>query len=241
MKIYRTPWAEHFPNTIIDRKLGEATSHPLYEKAKAGDTKSAYMLANALMTDNAIGCIRQIIGNNKKVVIVPVHAEEAIGRNKIPSAIAVILAKKLEIDVNTDIIQATKVSRTAQDGWYRLANPPVFEGKINKEAYAFLVDDTQTQGGTFAALKGHIETQGSQVIGSYALTGKQYSVQLRLSKNTFARLKNEYSEIEQWWKETFGYGFESLTEWEARYILNSGKNAEQVRAAVITKRLKTRS
>lgn len=30
----RSEWSDDFPDTIIDRKLGDATSHPLYENAK---------------------------------------------------------------------------------------------------------------------------------------------------------------------------------------------------------------
>ncbi|WP_256462116.1 hypothetical protein [Moraxella nasovis] len=37
-----------------------------------------------------------------------------------------------------------------------------------------IIDDTQTQGGTFAAFKGYIEQGQSVVIVSYALTAKQY-------------------------------------------------------------------
>ncbi len=62
-----------------------------------------------------------------------------------------------------------------------------------------MIDDTQTQGGTFASLRGYIHANGGTVVGAYALTGKQYSVQLRLSKETFTLLKNGYSEIENWW------------------------------------------
>ena len=36
MKLYRTDW-NMFPKTVIDRGLGDATSHYMYEAAKAGD------------------------------------------------------------------------------------------------------------------------------------------------------------------------------------------------------------
>ncbi len=235
---HRTPWADDFPDTVIDRALGDATQHSLYEKAKAGDTTSAYLLAKDLVTDEAIEKIRQLT-SDKNMLIVPVHAEEAVGKNKIPVAVSAILAEALDVAFSTDIVQATKVSRTAKDGWYRLANPPMFEGKLPKNSRVLLVDDTQTQGGTFAALKGHIESQGGQVIGAYALTGKQYSVQLRLSKETLESLRHEYSNIEPWWRDTFGYGFETLTEWEARYIIKSGKTADEVRSTILERRLKT--
>lgn len=234
-KTYRTPWVDDFPNTIIDRSLSEATKHPLYTAAKSGNSQAAYQLAKKLISHEAIEKIYKIKGN-KNIILVPVHAEEATGRNKIPLAISVILSKKLDLSFSTNIIQATKVSRTDKDGWYRLAHPPAFAGKLPSGSLALLIDDTQTQGGTFAALKGHIEAHGSHVIGAYALTGKQYSVQLKLSRETFEALKNEYSDIEAWWQQEFGYGFESLTEWEARYILKSGKSPNAVRAAILARR-----
>ena len=36
MKLYRTDW-NIFPKTVIDRGLGDATSHYMYEAAKAGE------------------------------------------------------------------------------------------------------------------------------------------------------------------------------------------------------------
>ena len=43
-----------FPKTVIDRGLGDATSHYMYEAAKAGDVESAYILAKDLVSDEAI-------------------------------------------------------------------------------------------------------------------------------------------------------------------------------------------
>ncbi|MFW2177525.1 MULTISPECIES: phosphoribosyltransferase [unclassified Moraxella] len=231
MKTLRTDWGD-FPDTIIDRKLGEATTHPLYQQAKAGDVASAYQLAKDLVSEQAIDKLKLLIGN-KSVVLAPVHAEEQTGRNMIPIAVATVLAKKLHTAVDINIVQATKVSRTGSDGWHRLANSPSFSGRIEGD-YVIMIDDTQTQGGTFASFKGHIESQGSQVIGSYALTGKQYSVQLRLNPQTLQTLRKSYGNLETWWQETFGYDFSKLTEWEAKFIINSGKTPEQVRDRILT-------
>lgn len=235
IKTYRTPWADDFPNTIIDRSLSDATKHPLYIAAKSGNSQAAYQLVKELISHEAIEKLYKIKGDNH-VILVPVHAEESTGRNKIPLAASVLLSKKLNLQFSTHIIQATKVSRTNKDGWHRLAHPPAFSGTLPAGSLALLIDDTQTQGGTFAALKGHIEAHGSRVIGAYALTGKQYSVQLRLSWEMLEALKSEYSDIEAWWKQEFGYGFANLTEWEARYILKSGKSPDAVRAAILARR-----
>ncbi|MCT8846047.1 hypothetical protein GIJ74_10170 [Glaesserella parasuis] len=68
------------------------------------------------------------------------------------------------------------------------------------------------------------------------MTGKQYSVQLRLSKETLNQLREKYGSIEHWWTEEFGYDFSKLTEWEARFILNSRKTADEVRNTIIARK-----
>ena len=227
----RTDWG-NFPDTIIDRKLGDATGHPNYAKAKAGDVESAFLLAKDLISDDAVSKLSSLIGD-KKVVFAPVHAEEQTGRNMIPVAVATFLSRKLGAKVDLNVVQAVKVSRSGSDGWYRLANSPSFSGSINSKN-VIMVDDTQTQGGTFAALKEHIESKGGGVIGSYALTGKQYSAQLRLDTKTLDGLRSKYGELENWWQETFGYDFTKLTESEAKFIINSRKTPDEVRDRVFT-------
>lgn len=227
----RTSWQDDFPDTIIDRKLGDATSHPGYLLAKSGDVESAFRLAKDLITDNAIAKLAHLI-DDREVVFAPVHAEESLGRNMIPLATAHILSRRLNCLIDTSIVQATKVSRTGGNGWHRLAFPPKFDGNITGK-YVIMVDDTQTQGGTFAAFKGHIEQSSSVVIGAYALTGKQYSSQLRLSTETLNELRINYGTIENFWYELFGYDFSKLTEWEARFIINSRKRADEVRDTIL--------
>ena len=163
--VKRTAWGGDFPDTIIDRKLSDATTHALYARAKGGDVVSTYQLAKDLISDDAINALNTLIGD-KKVIFAPVHAEEQTGRNMIPVAVATVLAKKLNATIDLGVVQAVKVSRTGGDGWHRLANPPFFDGAIDGK-YVIMVDDTQTQGGTFAAFKGHIEQGGAVVIGSY--------------------------------------------------------------------------
>ena len=231
----RSEWTDNFPDTIIDRKLGDATSHPLYKSAKEGNIKDAYKLAKDLVTDDAADKLKKIIGN-KDAILIPVHAEEAVGRNMIPIAVATVLAKKLNLGVDLSIVQSTKVSRTGGDGWHRLSNSPSFDGSVPKDRYAIILDDTQTQGGTLASLKGYIEENNGKVIASYALTGKQYSVQLRLSKETLAELRSKYGKLENWWKKEFGYDFSRLTEWEARFIINSGKTPDEVRNTITSRK-----
>jgi hypothetical protein len=172
-------------------------------------------------------------------LLIPVHAEEAISINRIPLAYAIVIATKLNLNVELNIVQAAKVSRTGTDGFSRLAFPPPFSGNPSLNAnYAIILDDTLTQGGTLANLKGYIEQFGIQTIVATTLTGKNYSSVLAVSTDTLTTLREKYHELEHWWIEFFGYGFDCLTESEARYILNSKKDANTLRNRIIAERQK---
>jgi hypothetical protein len=84
------------------------------------------------------------------------------------------------------------------------------------------VDDFIGQGGTLANLKGYIESKGGWVVLATTLTGKSYSAKLAPSIETIHRLRQKHgNELENWWHQTFGYGFDQLTESEARYLERS--------------------
>jgi hypothetical protein len=60
---------------------------------------------------------------------------------------------------------------------------------------------------------------GGRVVLASALTGKGYSAKIALTDAQLARLRERYGSLEPWWRDTFGYGFDGLTESEARFIL----------------------
>jgi hypoxanthine-guanine phosphoribosyltransferase len=235
---YRQAWEKNFPPVVLQAAIGCAKKHSSYEQAKAGDIESALLLASDLVNEDTIQKIAHLIGD-KKPLLIPVHAEEAISINRIPLAYAIVMATKLNLNVELNIVQAAKVSRTGTDGFSRLAFPPPFSGipSINADC-AIILDDTLTQGGTLANLKGYIEQFGIQTIAATTLTGKNYSSVLAISPDTLTTLREKYHELEHWWREFFGYGFDCLTESEARYILNSKKDANTLRNRIIAERQK---
>jgi hypothetical protein len=82
-----------------------------------------------------------------------------------------------------------------------------------------LVDDLIGQDGTLANLRGFVESRGATVIGGTTLTGKAFSAKLKLKAETLAALQGKHGDaLERWWIDSFGYGFERLTESEARYL-----------------------
>ncbi|MFQ2031902.1 LPD38 domain-containing protein [Aeromonas veronii] len=228
----RSPWQEGFPEVILHGRLGDATSHPDYEAAKGGDDAAARRLVSEVLSPDAVRQLKAVIGDREAIAL-GVHAEEAVSRNAIPSAMADILGKVLSIEVDLEIMQSAKVGRTTQDGFGRLANQPNFDGPVRIDKPYLIMDDTLTQGGTLANLKGYIENRGGEVLAATALTGKQYSAKIAIDSSTLEQLRERYDStgLEAWWQNQFGYGFDSLTESEARYLLRA-QDADKVRARV---------
>ena len=98
-----------------------------------------------------------------------------------------------------------------------------------------LVDDFIGQGGTLANLKGYIESSGGRVLGATGsqLTGKPYSAKLCPIDEQLAALRSKHgNELEIWWNERFGHGFDCLTQSEARYLERSS-DADTIRSRLV--------
>lgn len=204
------------PDVLIGSTLGSASSHPDYPAAKAGNVDAAMRLALDLVTPELVAKVKKQIGVARPRVV-PVTAEEAAGRNKIPMAASAVLAGQLGLDVETGIVQANRAHRTGMDGLDRIFAPVDFAGVVKPGPY-LLVDDTLTQGGTFAALASHIREGGGTVAGVIALTGKQYSATIQPSPETLASLRQKHGDLENEFRAATGYGFDALTQSEARYL-----------------------
>ncbi|QRI92460.1 PLxRFG domain-containing protein [Delftia lacustris] len=173
-------------------------------------------MAQSLVTPELVAQVKAAIGNARPRVV-PVVAEEAAGRNKIPLAAAEVLASRLGLEVETGIVQANRAHRTGLDGLDRIFAPVDFAGTTTAGQY-LLVDDTLTQGGTFAALASHVREGGGEVVGVVALTGKQYSAKIQPSPETLTSLRKKHGDLEDQFRAATGYGFDALTESEARYL-----------------------
>ncbi|RKZ35495.1 MAG: hypothetical protein DRQ49_19350 [Gammaproteobacteria bacterium] len=212
----RFPWQD-FPPVHIMTPLGTASKHPSYSAAKQdANSDAAFELVNDILPDEKV---YELQLDDKKPVIVPVHAKEAKGTNKIPVAFAAILAVQLELSYNTEIVQINKPCRTGKGAYYRLANYPIFEGYVALEQDYLIVDDTLTMGGTFASLRGYIEGKGGQVIMATALTGHPGAASINITSKMLRKLQEKHgNELDIWWKEQFGFGIESLTQGEAGHL-----------------------
>ncbi|HDS1295023.1 PLxRFG domain-containing protein [Stenotrophomonas maltophilia] len=219
----RRGWEADFPDVVTAHRLGQLSAHADYAAAKAGDDTAALRVARDVITPEFVQDVRAALPEGSKPLVVAVQSQEAAGNNRIPRMAAEVLAQRLGLQVSEDIVQAAKVNRSAGDALHRLANQPPFTGKVEKGRDYVLIDDTLTQGGTLAQLKTHIEDNGGKVVLATALTGKDYSRKIALNSQSLADVRERFGSIEPWWRDQFGYGFEGLTESEARTILTLDK------------------
>lgn len=214
----RTDWGD-FPNAIIAYTKDTITKNPNHLSAKAGDMDSAIALVNDFVDDEFFRQVYDVVKGLDDVYVLPVHAEEQLGRNKIPMAFAMTISQNLGLNVELNIVQANKVNRTGSDGVERLLKRVGFDGKVTNGRNYVIVDDVVTQGGTLADLRAYIENNGGHVVLASALNGKQNSAKIPITKATLGQLRKQAGkEIEQWWQEQFNYDFSKLTESEARYL-----------------------
>lgn len=228
---HREPWGR-FPDVVIVASQSSVMRHPDYPQAKQGNVTdaapAAKRLSGDLLTASALEELRALPVHGARLV--PVHALEGQGFNRIPAAFAELLGEKLHLEVETSIIQVNVVNHTGASGWMRLASPPLFEGPVLHGQSYVLVDDFVGQGGTLANLRGHIMRSGGIVAGAVCLTGRDDSRKLALDGGTLEALRRKHGqEIEEWWRETCGYGYPALTESEARYLLRV-EDADTIRA-----------
>lgn len=219
--------AAGIPDVMIVAPVDVVLRHPDYEAAKAGDVDAASILANDIMAGQ--GAERFVAAlQERQPILVSVTALEGGGVNEIPDAMLSVLSKASRLPKAKDIVQVNYAGHTRASGWHRLAVQAIFDGPVSPGAEYWLADDFVGQGGTFANLRGHIESNGGRVIGLTALTGRDYSAKLALSSETLAALRRKHGELETWWKRKFGFGFDALTESEARYLLRA-EDADTIR------------
>ncbi len=216
----RRPWGD-FPDVLIHAAESSVKQHPAYRAAKSGDASAALDLVGDVFDDALPGRLRTLVGN-RQPVLVSAHAYEREGVNAIPEVLADVMAKRLGWRVDGGVVQTNVVTHTGADGFARLARQPAFDGAVTAGADYVMVDDFVGMGGTLANLRGHIESQGGQVLAAVVLTGKPHSARLRLSAERLNELRNIHgAELEHWWQERFGHTFDALTESEARYLVRT--------------------
>ncbi len=226
----RTSSGNAIPDSIIGHRLVALNEHQNNAAAKAGDEVAALRLALELVDMKMLKAVHDAAGNSP--IFVPVISVEATGRNKIPLAVSEVLASRLGASTTTEIVQVDSPKRTAMDGLDRLLSAPEFDGEVIPGASYVLVDDTITQGGTFASLASHILDNGGKISAVVALTGKQYSAKIEPSTELLGQVRDQYGDVESDFRSATGYGFDALTQSEARYLAKHN-DAQSVRNRII--------
>jgi len=230
-KVARFPWGL-FPRVVIHVEERVAKGHLSYRAAKRGDVNAAYRLAADLTNPACLERLDAMYGAMLPT-LVSAHAIERDGLNAIPETLSDYLAARLGWPVNTNILQTNVVGHTGADGFTRLARQARFGGDVEAGRIYFLVDDFVGQGGTLANLRGYLMSKGGIVLGATVLTGKSYSANLSIKQPIIDELrKNHGYDLEHWWKERFGFGYECLTNSEGIYLRNT-ETAERVRDRIV--------
>ena len=147
-------------------------------------------------------------------------------------ALAEELSRRLGLAVHDAIVQLDSVGHTGADGFTRRANQTLFDGPVQGGQAYYLVDDFVGQGGTLVNLAGFIRGQGGEILGATVLTGKPYSAELAPDEAQILPLSAKHgAQLEEWWRQSFGFGFDCLTRSEARYLENTA-DADTIRSRV---------
>lgn len=216
-----------FDKAMLLGDIPSVQGNPHYKAAKAGDIVSAVALANDFVSDELVKELRDKYASQRPI-IVAVQGYEGTSVNQIPLGISMVIGDKTGFDVDANIVQANRAGHTKSTGWHRIANQAVFAGLVYAGRNYIVVDDFIGQGGTVANIKGHIEAGGGTVIDALILAGKEYSATLELSAETLTALREKHGDLENWWKQRFGFGFDALTESEARYLIRA-EDADTIR------------
>jgi hypothetical protein len=221
-----------FPDVVLHAEEAAVKKHSDYRDAKMGDIVAADRLVEAFVGPDEARKLQCLI-KGKNAELVPIHALESDGVNEIPAALAQFLSKEMRLSVNDSIVQLNTVGHTGASGYHRLANQALFAGEVMRGQHYLLADDFVGQGGTLANLIGYVEHHGGHVLGATVLTGKPYSVRLAPEFAMIQALRDKHGrELEDWWRQEFGFDFTCLTRSETRYLENS-PDAQTIRDRIV--------
>lgn len=212
------------------KDLSALQSNPDYRAAKAGDTAAAGRLVRDLMGENAIEEARRQFGPD--TVFVPAAAEEASGRNKIPTALAEFLAAATGGTTELGIVQSNRAFHTGADPMERMIARARFDGEVTPGARYVVVDDVSVLGSTLADLSSHIQAGGGEVIGAALLVNRSRSGILTPKKLQLREVTRRFGDAIT---ELFDAAPEALTADEAAYLLNF-RDAQALRDRVASAR-----
>jgi hypothetical protein len=202
MTAFNGGWPPDFPRVMhfTDHDCSWANpwrflvSHPDYAAAKNREDRAAALrlVRNFLETPENRALLGSLKTNFQDAVVVPVHAAEAGGKNRIPEMLAEYMAARTGLEADTGIVQTNRTGRTGSGPWHRLAFRPRFEGPVKAGRKYVLADDVFTNGGSFGELRRHIERNGGRVVQAAAISCGGFGENLAPRPETLKRLVDKF-------------------------------------------------
>lgn len=167
-----------------------------YLAAKAGDVEAAVRVVQAVGKPERAAALA---AKHPDAIVVPVHAEEASGRNAMPATFAKWLGHQTGLAVDDGIVQSNRVFHTGADLAGRFARRATFDGPVEAGRDYILADDFVTSGGTLADLRSYIESKGGRVVNATSLAvaasaQQGYSGELAIQPATRLALKAKFGQ-----------------------------------------------
>jgi hypothetical protein len=184
-----------------------------YKEAKAGNADAALSLIGCHIIPWLLSVKSQL---PQCAVFVAPFAREMTGDNALPQVLADACALVTGGQVDTNIVQTTRVFHTGADPMERMITRPKFDGDVIKDHGYVLVDDVTTMGGTLAELSNYIQTMGGRVQGIVVIVNagrdKKFYPDIRTIKLLQERFSDEIRQI-------FEVEVQALTANEANYLV----------------------
>jgi hypothetical protein len=207
-------------------------AHKEFQRAKAGNIPSAIKLVEDLALPFLLQ-VKNLLPSN--ACYVSPHAKEATGDNAIPQVLAQAAAIISGGEIDTDIVQISRVFHTGADPMERMATRAEFEGLVTPGKNHILVDDVTTMGGTLAELADYIQNQNGLICGVLVLVNAGRSKELRPSSKISNQIKHR-NELKI--EEILQISPHALTANEANYLIGF-RTADEIRNRLAKARKET--
>ena len=220
----RQPLPDDFPKVPVATTIGNIKKQPGYEAAKrGGDIHAAEAIAEKLLhgkRDKMLAPLRERIGEDAgDVTVMPVMLREGLmdRANALPTSLAAEVADGLGAKTpRGKIVQANIASHTGASLADRALNIPAFDGPVVPGRRYVLVDDVVTSGSTLLELAAYIHARGGKVVGAASFAAGVDGTILKATAEVRRALRIRHGEIENDFRAAFGYGFDALSQREAR-------------------------
>ncbi len=231
LRIHGFPAWVHEPFWLFDNALA-LKAHTGYKEAKAGSEEAAVILISEISLDFIVKIKDKFPVD---AIFVAPHAREATGDNAIPQVLAVASALAADGEVDTDIVQITRVFHTGADPMERMILRPEFDGIVTDGAHYVLVDDVTNMGCTLAELSNYIQCAGGIVVAVIVLVNAGRSKHFHPADNVINKIEKRFgNEI----REIFGIVPAAFTANEANYLIGF-RSTDEIRNRIAKARKET--